>query len=246
MGYNKKIIYSLLLLWASGCNQPDAPDCLQTGGRWGEFTQEIQPFEELVLQDHIAYYLHQDNTYSCRIEGPKNLLNEIELKYNHHQLTISNNNTCNIVRSYKKIIQVHLYAPSFPSIIDMSTMSIDTPDTLIQSHFKFQQNQAASNSKILIHCDSIDIQMPYGVGDITLEGICRKVMLYNGSTGIIDSQHLRCQEIYFHQAAIQDVFIQNTGYAYVAISNKGNVYYTGTPNQLDLHLTGEGKYLPIP
>ena len=246
MGHSKKIIYGLLTLLVMGCNQPDAPDCFQRGGNWGRVTQDVLPFDELVLQDHIAYYLHQDSGYSCRIEGPENLLNEIELKYNQHQLTISNKNTCNIVRSYKKTIQVHLYAPSFPSIVDMSTMSIDTPDTLIQSHFKFQQNQAASQSRFLLHCDSADIQMPYGVGDITLKGICKKVMLYNGSTGIIDSQHLRCHELYCHQASIQDVFIQNTGYAYIVISNKGNVYFTGTPDQLDLHITGEGEYLPIP
>jgi len=248
MGPLQKIIIGsltlMLLEWS--CNQPTAPDCLQIGGSIGELSKPIAPFTHLILQDHLAYVLHPSSQFYIEIKGPKNLLNEIDLNYNQHELTISNQNTCNIIRPYKDIIEVHVYAPEFPFILDQSTVSIETSDTLRQAYFEYHQQQAASQCRFYIHCDSINIEMPYGVGDVDLYGTCNQLSIYNGSIGIIRALNLKSKKLFCNQSAIQDIYIQNAAYTYIDISNSGNIYYQGQAIELDLNDNGEGQYLPLP
>jgi hypothetical protein len=246
MGHFKKITYCLMLLLLVGCNRPAAPDCLQLGGKDGVLSKELDPFNTLHLTDHLHYVLHSDATYHCQIEGPENLLPEIDFQYNDGTLMIQNKNSCNIIRSYHRNITVHLYAPAFPSIINESTLRIETPDTLRQSYLHWQQFQASSDATLLLHCDSTHFEIPTGYGDVTLSGISKKLKLYTSAIGIIDARRLRSETLYCNQASIQDLFVYNTGYAYINISNMGSVYYLGAPNQTDLIDTGTGQWLPLP
>jgi hypothetical protein len=180
------------------------------------------------------------------MEGPENLLPEIDFQYNDNTLTIRNLNTCNIVRSYKREITVHLYAPEFPHIINESTLAIDTPDTLKQKSMHWEQWQASSNAFLLIHCDSAHFEMPTGHGDLEVAGIAHQLKVYSHSIGIFDGRHLKSQSLQCNQSSLQDLYVHNNGYAYFEITNSGNVYYTGTPAQIEKKITGTGEIIPLP
>jgi hypothetical protein len=246
MGHLQKIKYSFALLLLMACNSPSAPDCFQMGGKEGVLSKDLDSFNTLHLTDHLHYVLHSDSNYHCEIEGPENLLPEIDFQYNEGTLLIQNKNSCNLIRSYRRNITVHLYAPAFPSIINESTLLIESPDTLRQAYLHWQQFQASSNASLVLHCDSAHFEIPTGYGDLLLSGISKKLKLYTSAIGIIDARHLRSEELYCNQSSIQDLFVNSTGYAYINISNKGNVYYMGTPNQTDLINTGSGQWLPMP
>ena len=246
MGSLQKIKLGIFLLLLSACNRPDAPDCFQMGGKEGVLEKKLDSFTTLHLTDHLAYVLHNDSVFHCTLEGPENLLNEIDFQYNDNSLTIQNKNTCNFIRPYKRTITVHLFAPGFPEIINESTLSITTADTLRQSYLHWKQFQASSDATLLLHCDSSHFEIPTGYGDLLLSGISQKLKLYTSAIGIIDARRLRSKELYCNQASIQDLYVYNNGYAYIDISNQGNVYYLGTPDQIDLLQSGTGEWLPLP
>lgn len=248
MGPIQKIILGSvsLMLLEMACQPSQIPDCFQAGGNHGTLEMVIPAFEEIVLQDHLHYILHQDSVFHCTIEGPENLLNEIDFHLEDQTLTVSNQNTCNIVRSYNRNISVHIYAPYFSKISNESTLQIDCADTLKQPYLYFHQSQASSNTTLLLHCDSVWVEIPTGHGDVCLKGQSSVTKLYSGSVGILDARNLFTRQLFCNQSAIQDMFVRSTEYAYIEITNLGNVFFATPTNQVDLNLSGEGQYLALP
>lgn len=240
------ILYFVILLFSNSCNKENAPDCFQMAGDFETVKRDIDDFESIELRDYITIELYDSSETFVEITAPKNLIPEIETNVDNGKLKIENKNTCNFVRSFKKRITVRIYAPEFRDIQNFGTGDIRSVNAITSSYFKIENRKAAGEINVSLSVDSVAINTHTGVANVTLQGQAAKAKLFNQGLGIIDGRNLVTSEAYVNNSSINDVYVYSDGYLFAYIQFSGNIYYNGSPDQIDDDIEGTGNIRPIP
>src|SRR5690554_842261 len=151
----KRGIYiAIAILILCGCNKEDGWDCLKS---LGENTTEIRypgVFTKVFVSDKINLdYRYADSCF-VEVRFGENILHHIQTKVAGTALYISNEATCNWVRSLKSIPQVTIYAPAISYLSNSSSASITMRDTLVNNSFLYEQTSSNGSAFILVNTDS--------------------------------------------------------------------------------------------
>ncbi len=233
-----------VLLFA--CNKEHAPDCFQTAGIDTLVIREIGGFDQIELRDYIQYELYDSSAYMIELRGPRNLLPDIVTEINNGKLLIKNNNTCNFVRSFKKRLVVRIYSPQFHNIQNFSTGDITSINTINGDLFKIENRNAAGNITLSLITDTVVIASHTGVADVTLKGTCDELYLFNQGVGKLDAREIIASQSFVNNSSVNDVWVYAQNYLYAYIKYSGNIFYRGSPTQIDRTINGSGKLIELP
>lgn len=225
------------------CNREDAPDCFQTAGKETIVKRSLSAFSTVELRDYLQIELCDSSEYFVELRGPENLLPDVITEIDNGILKISNSNTCNFVRSYKKKIHVRIYAPEFPNIQNHGTGDITSVNTLEGSFFKIENRKAAGTIRVNVNVDSIAIATHTGVADAFVNGHSGKTFLFNQGLGVIDTRGLESGSAFVNNSSINDIYLRTTGYMYAYIRYSGSIYYVGNPTWIDREIVGSGQLI---
>lgn len=229
----------------NACNREQAPDCFQTAGKETTIRRDIADFNSIELRDYLQIELCDSTEKFIEITGPQNLLPDILTDVDNEVLRISNSNTCNFVRSFKKKITIRIYAPEFPDIQNHGTGDITSVNKIECSFLKIENRNAAGTIRLNVDLDSIAIATHTGVTDAFISGQCDQTFLFNQGLGIIDTRNLISGGVFVNNSSINDVFVKTNGYMYAFIKFSGNIYYYGEPAQIDKNIFGSGEVVKI-
>jgi hypothetical protein len=235
----------LLFMLFSSCNKENAPDCFQKAGDHKLVRREVAEWNRIELRDYIQFELVDSAQQFIEIEGPGNLLGDIETSVKDGQLLIRNNNTCNFVRSYKHRITVRIFSPSFPDIQNYGTGDVRSLNRLESTSMKIDNRDAAGNIQLEVNTDSMTVATHTGVCDVVISGHSEITTLFNQGLGVVDARNLESTDSFVNNSSINDVYVNSNGYFYGHITYSGNIYYTGTPNFIDSNILGSGRILKL-
>lgn len=228
---------------ALSCNREDAPDCIQTGGEQASENRTMEAFNNIELRDYIQYELVHNDEYAIEIIGPGNLLKDIITEVKDGKLIVSNGNTCNFVRSYKRKIKVRILAPRFGEIDHAASGDVSSSDTLRQSRFIMNFRHATGQVNLKLHCDTVSLFMHTGSADCVASGISRTTELFSNGLGFLDASGLQTDNLFIRQSSIQPLKANAAGYLYCVILSRGDVYMYDNPQSTDIEDMGSGNLI---
>lgn len=237
------ILFASVLIFS--CNKEQAPDCFQKAGEKKIIRREPGSWQSIELRDYLQIELVDSAAQFIEIEGPGNLLNDIVTRVESGVLLISNDNTCNFVRSYKHRITVRIFSPSFSDIQNYGTGDITSINTLQAPVMKIDNRDAAGVITLSVDADTTTIATHTGVCDVSVQGVSQITQLFNQGLGIIDARHLQTTDAFVNNSSINDVYVNSNGYFYAHIVYSGNIYYNGAPNYIEEDIVGNGKLLQL-
>ena len=112
-----KIIMILLGVVALSCSKLNPGDCFTNAGPVSLQTRTAEPFRYLHMKNNVDVFLTWGQEYSIQVKAGKNIIPGIKTTIDRHTLTISNENTCNWLRSYESPLEVYISAPALDSIV---------------------------------------------------------------------------------------------------------------------------------
>lgn len=227
------------------CNKPDAPDCFQKAG---EVVTEIRalttPPDRIFLTDNIDLEIVWSDENYAEITGPVNLIPEITTRYEDGFVWISNENSCNFVRSLKHEFKVKLFMQ--PHFLDyQGAGNVSTPTPLQAEWFTVNIEDASGNLSLNLDCDSAQCLSGSGVSTIDLSGNTRVLGLFNQSLGPIDASSLESQITLINSSSINTIRAKASQYLYAILHSSGDVYVTGDPS-IDSEILGNGELIILP
>lgn len=225
------------------CNREDAPDCFQSSGDEATEIRPLVDFSEIELRDYIQYELVQSEQYQVEIRGPKNLLNDVKTEVSAGRLVISNGNTCNFVRSYKRKIFVRITAPEFGAIEHYASGDVSSIDTIRQSRFLMNFRHATGRVTLKFHCDTVSLLMHTGSADCTASGVSNTTELFANGLGFLDASSLKTNNVFINQSSIQFLRARASNYMYCVIKGRGDVHMLEDPQQKDIQYEGAGQVI---
>ncbi len=234
-------IYALFI----SCNKEDSPDCFQKAGDKKLIRREVEAWSSIELRDYLQIELVDSSSQFIELEGPENLLADVETSVQDGQLLVRNNNTCNFVRSYKHRIKVKIFSPSFPDIQNYSTGDLKSLNVIESSVMKIENRDAAGIIQLTVDVDTMTIATHTGVSDVLVSGRSQITNLFNQGFGKIDARSLNNTDAFVNNSSINNVYVNSNGYFYGHITYSGNIYYSGTPNHIDSNILGSGRIIRL-
>ncbi|MDC0561772.1 DUF2807 domain-containing protein [Bacteroidia bacterium] len=237
------IIIVLLMLSSCGGDQKD--DCITKLGKVVTEQRDVLSFDKLYVEDRIKVFLVQDSINYGRIElnGPSNLLNQIESTVTDNQLRLINTNTCNFIRSFNYDINVYVYIKELTEIHLESIAEVVSNDT-ININFLNIFHPALSDINLILSGDEVFIRSRNSASTI-LRGNLRVLKGSIEEISNLDAQYLVCEEVYIDTHSPLDCFINATKGMYLKILNSGNIFYINEPTDYKIlaEQTGSGQLL---
>jgi hypothetical protein len=237
------IIIVLLMLLSCGGEQKD--DCITKLGKVVSEQRDVLPFDKLYVEDRIKVFLVQDSINYGHIElnGPSNLLNQIESTVTDNQLRLINTNTCNFIRSFNYDINVYVYVKELTEIHLESIAEVVSNDT-ININFLNIFHPALSDINLILSGDEVFIRSRNSASTI-LRGNLRVLKGSVEEISNLDAQYLVCEEVYIDTHSPLDCYINATKGMYLKILNSGNIFYINEPTDYKIlaEQTGSGQLL---
>ena len=177
------------------------------------------------------------------MNGPSNLLNQIESRPSGNQLRLINRNTCNFVRSFNYDIHVIVYVKELTEIHLESIAEVTSNDT-INVNFLNIFHPALSDINLILSGGEVFVRSRNSATTI-LKGSLRVLKGSIEEISNLDAQHLECEEVYIDTHSPLDCYVNATKGMYMKIFNSGNVFYINEPSDYKILAirTGSGQLL---
>jgi len=227
----------------SSCKK-DPGDCFKSTGEVIIEERQFEDFSTIVLNDNVDLLLTPSNSNTLTVSAGKNLMGKIVTEVNGDTLTISNNNSCNWVRSYDVPIEVSLPVNHLTEIIYQSIGNVNCSDTLFSDSLSINVIEGAGEINILTNSYLTRANIHYGTADLKLSGVCVLSFVYSVSFGLVDNRELKASQIYAISKSSNDVYLNAQHLLSIEIGNIGNVYYKGNP-EISLSGSGSGQLLKL-
>ena len=229
----------------SSCGGEQKDDCITKLGKVVSEQRDVLPFDKLYVEDRIKVFLVQDSINYGRIElnGPSNLLNQIESTVTDNQLRLINTNTCNFIRSFNYDINVYVYIKELTEIHLESIAEVVSNDT-ININFLNIFHPALSDINLILSGDEVFIRSRNSAST-NLRGNLRVLKGSIEEISNLDAQYLVCEEVYIDTHSPLDCYINATKGMYLKILNSGNIFYINEPTDYKIlaEQTGSGQLL---
>lgn len=244
MALKTGIVVMMLLL--CGCQREQWDDCITSTGPTVEEERSVTAFHTIELDDRIDLELDPAIVGRVAVTGGRNLLGQVRTEVTDGVLRITNDNTCNWVRSFRRRIQVRAGSVGLERLVLRGTGNVACADTLVGDRFVVEQWGAQGTADLLLNVVDAEVGLHTGAGDVVLRGRCaNEARLYSGIMGPIDAADLRAAHVSVNNSAVTDIRCWAVQSLNVRIGDAGDVYYRGDPSVITTDLQGSGRLLRI-
>ncbi|MDD5570741.1 MAG: DUF2807 domain-containing protein [Bacteroidales bacterium] len=246
MSKGKSLLLILFLFtFFLSCKKENRCDCFKGTGSIVKESREAGDFYSVKVYDNINLILTQDTVNKIIVEAGENLLSNIKTETSNNNLTITNDNKCNWVRSFKKPVNVYLnikcvsYIECRNSGYITTTNTIATPDS-----FRIDGWNSSGSIKLTINTKKSFIRMHTGAQDVIIDGSVDENYMYAAGNAFIDCRNLIANNTVINHRCSGDFFVYGKNSIGGDFTGNGNLYYFGNPTLINIkHPSGKGKVI---
>ncbi|MCX6256505.1 MAG: DUF2807 domain-containing protein [Bacteroidia bacterium] len=218
--------------------------CLKSTGRIISVERDPEHFTELEINDVFDVYISQSQEDKIIIEGGEHLIPDIETTVKDKKLVISNNNDCSWLREYKRI-KITIYTDSLTTINLNGQSDIYSSDTLKQWIVTIAVNSGISKINLLINCHELHFDLNGGTGEYSFNGKAGLAYFYLMGTGVLLSDSLVTGYNFITSNTTGDCRINAQKLINAQIENRGDIYYKGSPPNIETVISGLGHLIKV-
>ncbi len=227
----KKALYISILLsvFLFACKKENRGDCFKGVGSQAEEMRSLLPFNRIVIDKDVDVILVPDTAEFVIVRCGENLIDLIKTDVSGTELTITNTNKCNWVRSFNTPIKAEVHLISISSLYFKGSGNVNSTDTLRSANFKLEAYNASGNIDITVRNGWNEVVQHTGNADLKVNGWAPYNTMYSGGNGFLDCRNLKCSTAYVLHRGTGNFYVKADNYLDVEINLIGDVYYWGNP-----------------
>lgn len=233
----------ITLLLQAACTKRDVGDCLKSTGKIIREERSAGNIDFIYLQNNINLILTQDSLIRVTVEAGENIIDDIRTEYDQGRFYISNENSCNWVRSYSQPVNVYLNVPSVDSIEYHGSGNITGTGALTGDSIKIDIWEGSGSIQLDIHMGKSRLYFHYGTADLNITGFSGVAYIYAASYGPVHCENMNSKFVYINNRGTNDCFVRATEILEATIEYMGNIYYYGDPKVVISNITGSGQLI---
>ena len=164
-------------------------DCLKGTGSLVTEKRSLNDFEELEVKKNVIVTIYQDTINYVEVEAGSHLIDLIKTGVENGVLKITNDNTCNWVRSYDIEVHARVHLKKLSKINHYGSEEITSANTITTPAIEIFDNNSA-DIRIALESDQVSALQMVGGGDIYLSGRTGSVYFFAQSFGYIYAKEI--------------------------------------------------------
>jgi hypothetical protein len=214
-------------LFVAACSSPEAPDCLKSTGKNIRIKRALPDFDRLQIDNNIEIVIVPDTSNFVIVEGGENVVPLLRTTVENNQLRITNNNSCNWVRSYKRLFKATVHLKNLREIEQLGYGNIYTTDTIFANALDIKI-YGVSEVNIAVKTDYLGVDIS-GLGTLNLSGKTHYLSLTTNRTPHINAASFTTNEANITHKAETDFLLHCSDTLRAEMLRAGNLIYTGSP-----------------
>jgi hypothetical protein len=245
----KKLLYILAVIFLFSCNSENAGDCFQ---KTGEIIQQeviVSAFTKILVNRDVELIIKQGIEQKVVIETGKNLMNDVEALVIDNKLIITDNNTCNYVRSYG-ITKVYVTSPNITEIrsstqYDLSSDGVLTYPSLTLLSEDFNVPDSFTNGNFKLEVDNNYLNITFNnISNGFISGKTNKLSVnFAAGTSRFEGQNLIAQNVILWNRSSNDMIVNPQLSIKGKISGTGNVISLTKPVIIEVEEQYKGRLI---
>ncbi|MGD1844879.1 MAG: head GIN domain-containing protein [Salibacteraceae bacterium] len=236
------VVCSVLLLM--GCSKEARWDCFKGSGSETEVTRSLSAFHQLDVYDDVRVVLVPDTLYQVRVVAWEQLIDQVETSVEDSTLVLRNNNRCNWVRDLSKHPTVYVHTVELKKVGHNGSEAISCADTLRTPVFDLDHWVGGGDITLLLQTDKSFIRQHTGISRLQIFGATDELFAYSASNGFMELENFPGRVVTVSHTGIGDIYVHALDRLSVRIEDIGNVFYSGSPNEIETFIDDNGKLLP--
>lgn len=245
----KKLLYILAVIFLFSCNSENAGDCFQ---KTGEIIQQeviVSAFTKILVNRDVELIIKQGIEQKVVIETGKNLMNDVEALVIDNKLIITDNNTCNYVRSYG-ITKVYVTSPNITEIrsstqYDLSSDGVLTYPSLTLLSEDFNVPDSFTNGNFKLEVDNNYLNITFNnISNGFISGKTNNLSVnFAAGTSRFEGQNLIAQNVILWNRSSNDMIVNPQLSIKGKISGTGNVISVTKPAIIEVEEQYKGRLI---
>lgn len=237
----------ILFLLLIGCKKSEDRTCIKSTGDETVVTIDApQGLDSLYLFDDIFYELIEDEHSRIEIHAGENLQNHIDFALENGKITLNNHNRCDWVRGFDSEINVKIYAPEFRYIHYEGYNKVISSSTLTSQNLFVYMHWNAGEINMDVDVGYLEVIAMSGWGNFNLSGNTGVSFLVCKENSFCDATDLNTKaslKIVSESSANMRVNADHVSKLEAETKARGNIYYTGQPEEVVFLQSGEGEII---
>jgi hypothetical protein len=243
------LIFQFLIttIFLFSCSKASDRRCFKTSGNIVVRTFEVNGFTSLKLHKFIRFILVPDTVDYVEVQAGKNLINFVNITSEGGILEISNRNTCDFLRSWKRDVSVFVHAKKINNIYFDGTETLTSSDTLRTDFLTFHQQDGSGNVDLFVRSFVLQSSQTNSAGNLSIHGFTDYLKVETNGLSSLDTKNLVVKDsIRFVQNSLKEILLNaNLTALYGDINNSGAVKYFGSPSLIGVNIIGSGKLIQL-
>lgn len=245
----KKLIYIISFFLAFACDSENAGNCFQ---RTGDIIQQevvVDTFDKILVNRDIELIIREGTEQKVIIETGKNLLNDVKASVVEGRLILTDNNTCNYVRSYGAT-KVHITSPNITEIrsstqYDISSDGILTYPSLTVFAENFSAPESFTNGNFRLQIDNSSFNLVFNnLSNCFISGKTNTMNItFAAGTSRFEGRDLVAQNVVIWNRSSNDMIVNPQESIKGKISGTGDVISVNEPPIVDVEEQYRGKLI---
>lgn len=242
VGYIVLVVFALL-----SCKKSDERECWKSTGETDSRIAHVATFvDSLFLNDGFLYRLIPDSSEYIVISGGAHVIPFVEIEELNGRITVTDRNTCNFLRSFKKKIEVEIHLNQMSYLRYTGGGEVVASDTLHCPELRVFIVDGAGPVSMTLESGYTEFVIAHGYGDFTLKGKSLSTFLNCQSNGFCDTRDLITSgDLRIRSSSSADMRVNAQGSQFFAeIYGRGSIRYSGFPNSINATIKGTGALIP--
>jgi hypothetical protein len=219
--------------------------CFDSAGSTTTTVRHVSGFNEIHAYDNVNIVLTQDTVESVTIQAGSNLEPYITTDLDSNVLTFHNNTGCSWLKGPSENITAYVKVKTLNRILLYGSGSITSTNTISTPNFTLDAYQAASDVTMDIVASIASFYIRDEDAVYNLSGFIGYATVYCGQKGTMDLRNMQILNANVDQRSIRNMYIWASDGLTIKVEYKGNVYYKGSPNPINVQYFDDGRLLPL-
>lgn len=233
-------IFSFLsLLWLFGCDSPDAFDCIKKSGTVVEEEVMVGEFKRIFTYDGLQLNLAYGESQKVVIRGGENLIPNVNFELNDDQLIITDDNSCDWTRNYEPIV-IEITSNELKEVRSGGYGLIKSINTLNFDDLLVESKEGSGDFDLTVNTDRLRV-VNNSISNITISGAANSLSIghwYNDGRFI--GTDLKINEVNVSHNGVNDIYIHVMEKLSGELTSRGNIFYFGDPDSVEVNVSGTG------
>jgi len=209
----KKIIYIAIAFLFLACDSENGSDCFKKEGVIVSKEIVVAPFTEIIVFERVQLFIEEGPVQKVIVVSGENLIEDVEVKVEGNNLSLTDNNNCNFIRDYD-ITKVYVTSPNITRIRNSSSLEIISIGVLTYPELELL-SENYENEEIYRTDGDFNLSLNVNVVSVAsnghstfrLNGTANRAVfgLYAGNTRILSENLLVNKLNLFHRSTSQVV-----------------------------------------